>query len=247
MKNYPQMIIPLLVVAACSSGDRQMTTAPDAASSARQTGSSISITSLPSLGGMSTARAINDAQVIVGTSNGLPVKWTLAASGQWGVAALQPTSGHAEDITESGVIVGSSAGSVILWSPGADPETIGPGVPTAINDNESEVVVGQDNSAADGNGARAWTRSGTGWVAHVLPRAAEFTGGYQAPEDINDDGVIVGVAADASGSTHAVKWVPSLTAASGWDPAVPLDDVAASNFGGAQAIVGQDLVGTILR
>ncbi len=246
MKKYLQLVIPLLLVVACSSGDRRMLTAPDAGASARPTGPSISVTSLPSLGGFSTARAINDDQVIVGTSNGLPVKWTLDASGQWVIEQLQATSGQAEDVTESGVIVGSSAGSVILWSPGAAPETVGSGVAAAIN--ESEVVVGEDNSAADGNGARAWTRSGTGWVAHVLPREAGFTGGYQAPEDINDGGVIVGYAADAgSAGTRPVKWVPSVTMPGEWDAAVPLDDVAAANLGGANAIVGQDIVGEILR
>lgn len=245
MKKYLQLLIPLLLVVACSSGDRRMLTAPDVGSSARPTGPSISVTTLPSLGGFSTARAINDDQVIVGTSNGLPVKWS-PASGQWAVEALQLTSGEAEDITESGVVVGSSAGSVILWSPGAAPETVGSGVAAAIN--ESEVVVGEDNSAADGNGARAWTRSGTGWVAHVLPREAGFTGGYQAPEDINDGGVIVGYAADAgSAGTRPVKWVPSVTMPGEWDAAVPLDDVAAANLGGANAIVGQDIVGEILR
>jgi hypothetical protein len=244
MKKYLQLLIPLLLVVACSSGDRRMLTAPDVGSSARPTGSSISVTSLPSLGGFSTARAINDDQVIVGNSNGLPVKWTLDASGQWVIEQLQATSGQAEDVTESGVIVGSSAGSVILWSPGAAPETVGSGVAAAIN--ESEIVVGQDYSAADGNGARAWTRSGTGWVAHVLPREAGFTGGYNAPSDINDDGVIVGSAADAGGGTRAVKWLPNATKGE-WDAAVPLDDIAAANLGGAEAIVGQDIVGEILR
>jgi hypothetical protein len=247
MKQYAQLAVSLLIVAACSSGDQRMPMAPDdGASLARPTGPSISVTSLPSLGGFSTARAINDDQVIVGTSNGLPVKWTLTASGQWAVEALQLTSGEAEDITESGVVVGTSAGSVTLWSPGVAPETIGVGVAAAIN--ESQVVVGEDNSAADGNGARAWTRSGTGWLAHVLPREAGFTGGYQAPEDINDGGVIVGYAADAgSAGTRPVKWVPSVTMPGEWDAAVPLDDVAAANLGGANAIVGQDIVGEILR
>jgi hypothetical protein len=246
MKQYGQLAVPLLIAAACTGGDQRSPTAPDLGlSSVRQTGPSISVTSLPSLGGYSTARAINDAQVIVGTSNGLPVKWTLAVSGQWVVEALQTTSGQAEDITESGIIVGSSAGSVILWSPGAAPETIGSGVAAAIN--ESQVVVGQDNSAADGNGARAWTRSGTGWVAHVLPSGARFSGGYSEPDDINDDGVIVGMAAPPGGSTYAVKWVPSVTTRGEWDAAVPLDEVAAAYAGGASAIVGDDIVGSVLR
>ena len=244
MKKYPQLVISLLILAACSSGDRRTLTAPDVGSSARPTGSSISVMSLPSLGGSSTARAINDDQVIVGTSNGLPVKWTLV-SGNWAVEALQAASGQAEDITESGVIVGSSAGSVVLWAPGSAPETIGTGVATAMN--ESQVVVGLDNSAADGNGARAWTRSGTAWVAHVLPSGAGFSGGYSEPDDINDDGVIVGMEAPPGGSTYAVKWVPSVTTPGEWDAAVPLDDVAAAYAGGAGAILGQDIVGSVLR
>ena len=250
MKKYLQLLIPLLLVVACSSGDRRMLTAPDVGSSARPTGPSISVTSLPSLGGLSTARAINDDQVIVGTSNGLPVKWSLAASGQWVVESLQLTSGQAEDITESGVIVGSAGGLVILWSPGALAETIGPGVAAAMN--ESEVVVGRDNSVEGAPGARAWVRSVTGWDAHVLPGTAEAPSGYAEPTDINDDSVIVGFAADASGSTHAVKWVPNKNTTTGewtgeWDAAVALDDVAATYFGGAGAIVGPDIVGNVFR
>jgi hypothetical protein len=248
MKKYLRQVMPLLTAAACSSGDHQLPSAPDAiASSARQTGPSISVTSLPSLGEFSTARAINDDQVIVGSSNGLPVKWTPGASGQWVVQALQSSSGQAEDVTESGVIVGSSAGSVILWAPDVAPETIGTGIAMAMN--ESQVVVGEDNSAADGNGARAWTRAatGTGWVIHVLPNESGFTGGYAEADDINNDGIIVGMAAPAGGSTYAVKWVPSLTTPGEWDPAVPLDDVAAANPGGASAILGQDIVGTVFR
>jgi hypothetical protein len=137
-------------------------------------------------------------------------------------------------------------GSVILWAPDAAPETIGTGLATPMN--ESQIVVGLDNSAADGNGARAWTRSVTGWAVHVLPRQAGFTGGYSQPEDINDDGVIVGFAADAgSAGERPVKWVPSVTMPGEWDAAVPLDAVAAANLGGAHAIVGQDIVGEILR
>jgi probable HAF family extracellular repeat protein len=245
MKQYAQLAVLLLIASACSSGDQRTPTAPgDGASLTRQTGPSISVTSLPSLGGFSTARAINDDQVIVGTSNGLPAKWTLTASGQWAVEALQPTGGQAEDITESGVIVGTSSGLVTLWSPGAAPETIGPGIAAAMN--ESQIVVGRDNSVVGGSGARAWTRSGTAWAAHVLPGTADAPSGYTEPTDINDDGVIVGAAADASGSTHAVKWIPNTTTGE-WDAAVPLDDVAAANFGGAEAIVGQDIVGTVLR
>lgn len=245
MKQITRLVVPLLIAAGCTEGNRLSPTSPDeGASAARQAGPSISVTSLPSLGGSSTARAINDDQVIVGTSNGLPVKWTLA-SGNWVVEALQTASGQAEDITESGVIVGSSAGSVILWAPGAAPETIGTGIATAMN--ESQVVVGVDNSAADGNGARAWTRSGTAWVAHVLPSGVGFSGGYSEPDDINDDGVIVGMAAPPGGSTHAVKWVPSLTTPGEWDAAVPLDDVAAAYWGAAGAIIGQDIVGTVFR
>jgi hypothetical protein len=48
-----------------------------------------------------------------------------------------------------------------------------------------------------------------------------------------------------SGSSLAVKWVPN--ASGEWDRAVFLDNVAATNYGGANAIVGQDIVGNILR
>ena len=79
-------------------------------------------------------------------------------------------------------------------------------------------------------------------MPHVLLSGPPFTGGYSEPEDINDDGVIVGIAAPPDGSTYAVKWVPSVTATGTrtgeWDAAVPLDPVAAASPGGANAIVG---------
>jgi probable HAF family extracellular repeat protein len=243
MKQYVQLAVPLLIAAACTGGDQRSPTAPELGpTSARQTRPSISVTNLPSLGGGSIARAINDDQVIVGSSNGLPVKWTLDTSGQWAVSPLQSTAGAAEDITELGVIVGSSGGSVTLWSAGAT-ETIGPGYPVAMN--ESEVVVGFNYPAGGGNAARAWTRSGTVWVEHTLPMQAGFTGGLNEPRDINDDGTIVGFAADVGGVTHAVKWVLNTTGE--WDPPVILDDVAATHYSGALAIVGPDIVGEILR
>jgi hypothetical protein len=248
MKHCFQLAVPVLLAVACMEGGQRSPTAPEFKSvAARISAPSISVTSLPSLGGSSAARAINDDQTIVGTSNGLPVKWTPGASGQWVIQPLQSSSGQAEDVTESGMIVGSSAGSAILWVPGVAPETIGTGIAMAMN--ESQVVVGVDHSAVDGNNARAWTRSttGTGWVIHVLPNESGFTGGYSEADDINNDGIIVGMAAPAGGSTYAVKWVPSLTTPGEWDPAVPLDNVAAANPGGASAILAQDIVGTVFR
>jgi hypothetical protein len=245
MKQYIQLAVPLLIAAACTDARQSSPTAPEFKSAlARNASASIAVLNLPSLGGSSTARAINDDQVIVGSSNGLPVKWTLG-SGSWHVQALQSTSGSAEDITESGVITGSSGNSVALWVPGSAPEIVGVGSARAIN--ESQVIVGEDASAADGNPARAWTRSGSGWVVHILPRQAGVSDGYYAPRDINDDGVIVGDGGSAAGGgTHPIKWVPNPTTGE-WDPAVPLDEVAATHLGGTGAILGQDIVGNILR
>jgi hypothetical protein len=244
MKEYTRLAVPLLLAAACTGADMSPTAPQLGLASVRQTAASISVTALPSLGGSSTARAINDDQVIVGTSNGLPVTWTLA-SGSWHVQALQTTSGAAEDITESGVIVGSSGGSVTLWSAGNAAEIVGVGTARAIN--ESQVIVGMDYSVAGGNPARAWTRSGTGWVVHVLPRIAGVTDGPNETSDINDDRIIVGSGgSNAGGGTRAIKWVPN-PATGEWDAAVLLDDLSATHLGGTGAIVGQDIVGDMLR
>ena len=245
MKQHTYLAVPLIIAAACTGADRGGPTAlePRLASS-RVTTASISVTTLPSLGGSSTARAVNDDQVIVGSSNGLPVTWTLV-SGSWRVQPLENASGAAEDITEKGVIVGSSGSSVVLWSAGGVREIVGAGSPVALN--ESQVIVGVDYSAADGNPARAWTRSGSGWVAHVLPRQAGVTDGPNEPTDINDDAIIVGGGGSvAGGGTQAIKWVRN-SATGEWDAAVPLDEAAATHLGGAGAIVGQDVVGNILR
>lgn len=200
---------------------------------------SFPITPLPSLGGNSVANAINDDQVVVGTSNGLPVKWT-PVSGSWQAQQLSGVvSGQATDVTEGGTIVGFSNGMAMLWpAAGGAVEAIGAGFPTAVN--ESEVVVGISQS----NGGVAWTRSGASWVEHPLPRETGVIVGFKEPSDINNDGVIVGYAQDASGVQHAVKWVPSTSALGEWDPAVPLD---ASTNSAALGIVGQDIVGLIFR
>jgi hypothetical protein len=245
MKHRFQLAVPFLIAAACTNGDQLGPTAPALKlASARPSVAPITITTLPSLGGSSTARAINDDQTIVGSSNGLPVKWTLA-SGSWHVQAVQNMGGAAEDITELGVIVGSSGSSVVLWAPGSASEIVGTGSPRAIN--ESKVIVGVDYSVAGVNPARAWTWSGTAWVAHILPRIAGVTDGPNEPTDINDAGIIVGGGgSNAGGGTHAIKWVPNPNTGE-WDAAVYLDDVAAAHLGGAGAIVGPDIVGDVLR
>jgi hypothetical protein len=243
MKQQTYLGVALIIAAACSGGDGGGPTALESGlASARVTATSISVTALPSLGGSSTARAINDNQVIVGSSNGLPVTWTLV-SGTWQVQQLQSTGGAAEDITESGLIVGSSGGSIVLWS-GTTSEVVATGFPTAMN--ESQVIVGEIPSPADGNPARAWTKSGSVWTPHILPRQVGVTDGYYGPTDINDNGVIIGNGGSAAGGgTHPIKWVRNATGE--WDPAVPLDNAAAAYLGGAQAIVGPDIVGHLWR
>jgi probable HAF family extracellular repeat protein len=231
--------VALMLATGCTSGDQSLPTAPDVVPSyAKPAGTGITVTAFPSLGGNSVANAINDQQVIVGTSNELPAKWTLVA-GKWTVEALPGVaSGQARDITEAGTIVGSSGGNAILWPPGGDPEIIGPGYAVAVN--ELDVVVGV--RSGEPNEATAWTRSGDGWVAHVLPRQAGVTTGFNIPSDINDDGVIVGYGQDASGTQHAIKWIPSTTSGE-WDPAVPVNEQAGSSTSWAEAVAGQDIVG----
>jgi probable HAF family extracellular repeat protein len=224
-------VFALIFGIGCTSGDQL---AP-AQSDLRTIRSSIAVTRLPSLGGNSAAYAINDNQVIVGTSNGLAVKWTLV-SGSWQAQQLSAASaGEARDITESGVIVGSVGVTATLWPVGGGAaEAIAAG--TAVAVNESEIVVGISQS----NGGVAWTRSGTSWVEHTLPRETGVTVGFKEPSDINDDGVIVGYAQAASGTQHAVKWLRNTSGE--WDPAVPLDNSTSANSA-ALGIVGSDIVG----
>jgi uncharacterized membrane protein len=224
--------VALIFGMGCSGGDHFAPTQSDL----RPAGTPFVITRLPSLGGNSAAYAINDNQVIVGTSNGLPVKWTLV-SGSWQAQQLSGVaSGDARDITESGVIVGSVNGTATLWPLGGGAaEAIAAGHAVAVN--ASEVVTG----TSEFNGGVAWTRSPTGWVEHTLPGEAGAAAGFREPTDINDDGVIVGAAQAGSGQ-HAVKWVPSTITPGEWDPAVPLDNSTSVNSS-AQGIVGQDIVG----
>lgn len=64
------------------------------------------IAELPSLGGYSEARSINDSSVITGRSSGQAVVWTKSSSGVWTIRSLGPEGADAWGINVRGEVAG---------------------------------------------------------------------------------------------------------------------------------------------
>jgi len=167
---------------------------------------------LGTLGGASSsAAAINEAGVVVGTS--------AVASGQSAAFLWTPTGGmhdfgtgvssSAVDINNAGQIVGnwvdpaSNQMHAFLWTPAhgtTDLGTLGGATSSAAKINNAGEVVGSARTASGQVHAFLWTPDDgmidLGGMGGVVSQA---TG-------INDDGTVVGVAADASFVPHAFVW-----------------------------------------
>jgi probable HAF family extracellular repeat protein len=103
--------------------------------------------------------------------------------------------GQAQDINDSGQVVGWSEGHGFVWTEEDGMADLGSFSPTAINN--AGVTVGSVNSQAC-----TW-EAGVGAIP--LPQLSGTTGG--APLDINDRGQIVGTAV-IDNSWHGVLWNP---------------------------------------
>jgi probable HAF family extracellular repeat protein len=131
-------------------------------------------TELPTLGGYSEARAINDQGVIAGFSRGLPVSWAKNASvpGGWEIRQLSSTAGIATAINAAGDIVGRrgagfpSPADAVLWPAGGGEVVLGTlgGTHSEANGiDDASAVVGWSMKTSGVQRAFRWTAA-TGMV-----------------------------------------------------------------------------------
>jgi probable HAF family extracellular repeat protein len=158
-------------------------------------GNGITITILGTLGGASSAQAVNDNGAIAGysaTVDGVThaVVWS---NGQ--ILDLGP--GQATDINASGVVVGLSESRALLWAPrsggGYDPPvdlgTLGGSFADAQAINDDGEIVG--NSATSAGAAHAYLRTGT-TMSDIHPASGSLAGGISYAWGLNGAGSVVG-------------------------------------------------------
>lgn len=216
MKSTRFVALSALFIAACDSPTRLVDVGEDLTPLAAKPSASpsITVTALPSLGGASQARAINDDGTIVGWSAdpsgaGNAVKWTFDdGAGAWTVTQLPGgLSGSAAAIDVDGDIVGQtgadpfratlwpvSGGSVVL---GCDDE-LDPDAAVAIN--SAGTIAGYRVEGSLGI-AVVWQ---PGQSCEDLPPLA---GGKRAQATgIDAAGNVSGHALDAANNQWAVRW-----------------------------------------
>ncbi len=228
MKQYAQLAVPLLIAAACTSGDQRTPTAPESVPAfARQPASSIVVTDLGTLGGTtSDAVSLNTPSVgnrllIVGSSNDRAgtthaAYWYVdMTTGARQAGALPAPAGDAQSgagsVNQAEEIVGGSAATVgglgrpVRWaSSTSSPSFLDitgftyGGALKITPSGESMGLVGNPY----GNQAAIWSGSGL----TLLPGLAG--GNATMIEDANAAGVIVGMSryTTTGGGQRAVVW-----------------------------------------
>jgi probable HAF family extracellular repeat protein len=165
---------------------------------------------LGTLGGdFSTALAINDQGVIVGSSlpsGGATLHGFVWTSGHMTELPMLPGSdqlGSTEpnDINERGQIVGTSRGKAVIWQSGKVQAlaALGNGVSIAQGINESGQVVGY--VTLEGIQTRAVL-----WENGQVRDLGTLGGSFSQAAGINERGQIVGSSETPDGSVHAFLW-----------------------------------------
>lgn len=159
--------------------------------------------------GFVTATAINDARLAVGliadnTGRGRALIWRPGASR---AIVLSLADAEANDVNNDGMVVGESEAGAFTWQAGrtqilpapAGARSFGA---SAVNDRGAIVGATYDSSAGVFEKV-IWQH---GKIVRTLPPATGYTQNQMSAVDINNDGVVVGSAAKANGTSVAVVW-----------------------------------------
>jgi hypothetical protein len=244
-------VLLLVLLAACTDGDSSIPTSPEfVPSPAKAPTNSGTVVKLPTLGGHAEAYSINDGGVAVGYSvlaSGTPypyaTRW-MQVAGKWVVEAVGGAGTRASALNELGTIVGDSGSSAVVWIPGRPMAILGRGEANGVND--ANVVVGARHDF-DVQAPAAWRQVSGEWSLTTL---ALVPGTVKGPTclgtatSIGGNGVIVGYLYNNDCSQqYAVKWIPLLNPADGWEPAQILEGAAGMVKSFAYAIDGNTIVG----
>ena len=186
-----------VLLAGCENGAQPTSPSepPSLAPGKRPAGTGITLTVLATLGGSSSAQAVNDNGLIAGYSTSAAGVMHAVVWNNGQILDLGP--GWATDINGSGKVVGFNAGQALLWSPksggGYDPPvdlgTLGGSDADAQAINDSGQITG--NTTLASGAAHAYLRTGT-LMSDIHPASGSLAGGVSYAWGLNNTGTVVG-------------------------------------------------------